>query len=108
MPILEYTEPNVCIGENLTTDDTGQLRLQPWLLTGRLSMTHWASRQDFLPGPVDDKRRNTLLQANAQAEYPLSASQTLQLDFQMRDSRDTIALYAYRSYSLGVSWMARF
>lgn len=30
MPILEYTELNVCIGENLTTDDTGQLRMQPW------------------------------------------------------------------------------
>lgn len=30
MPITEYTEPNVCIGENLTTDDAGQLRLQPW------------------------------------------------------------------------------
>lgn len=29
-PYLEFTEPNVCIGENLTTDDTGQLRLQPW------------------------------------------------------------------------------
>ena len=94
------------VGTNLHA--IAQLRLQPWLLTGRLSMTHWASRQDFLPGLVDAKRRNTLLQANAQAEYPLSASQTLQLDFQMRDSRDTIALYAYRSYSLGVSWMARF
>lgn len=85
-----------------------QIRLQPWLLTGRMSVTHWATRQDFLPGLVDAKRRNTLLQANAQAEYPLSANQTLQLDFQIRDSRDTIALYAYRSYSLGVSWMARF
>ncbi|ORA38125.1 DUF7172 family protein [Mycobacterium aquaticum] len=30
MAITEYTEPNVCIGENLTTDDAGQLRLQPW------------------------------------------------------------------------------
>lgn len=30
MPITEFTEPNVCIGENLTTDDAGQLRLQPW------------------------------------------------------------------------------
>jgi hypothetical protein len=30
MPQLEYTEPNVCVGENITTDDTGQLRLQPW------------------------------------------------------------------------------
>ncbi|EHI13134.1 hypothetical protein KEK_08132 [Mycolicibacterium thermoresistibile ATCC 19527] len=30
MAYLEYTEPNVCIDENLTTDDAGQLRLQPW------------------------------------------------------------------------------
>lgn len=59
------------VGTNLHA--IAQLRLQPWLLTGRLSMTHWASRQDFLPGLVDAKRRNTLLQANAQAEYPLSA-----------------------------------
>ena len=73
-----------------------------------MSVTHWATRKDFLPGLVDARRRNTLLQANAQAEYPLSANQTLQLDFQIRDSRDNIALYAYRSYSLGVSWMARF
>lgn len=30
MPILEYTEPNVCIGEGLTTDEAGQLRVQPY------------------------------------------------------------------------------
>ena len=94
------------VGANLHA--IAQIRLQPWLLTGRMSVTHWATRKDFLPGLVDARRRNTLLQANAQAEYPLSANQTLQLDFQIRDSRDTIALYAYRSYSLGVSWMARF
>ena len=94
------------VGANLHA--IAQIRLQPWLLTGRMSVTHWTTRQDFLPGLVDARRRNTLLQANAQAEYPLSANQTLQLDFQIRDSRDTIALYAYRSYSLGVSWMARF
>ena len=94
------------VGANLHA--IAQIRLQPWLLTGRMSVTHWATRKDFLPGLVDARRRNTLLQANAQAEYPLSANQTLQLDFQIRDSRDNIALYAYRSYSLGVSWMARF
>lgn len=27
---LEYTEPNVCIDENLTLDAAGGLRLQPW------------------------------------------------------------------------------
>lgn len=30
MAYLEYTEPNVCIDENLTTDDAGLLRFQPW------------------------------------------------------------------------------
>ncbi|MFA5707943.1 hypothetical protein [Mycolicibacterium sp.] len=30
MAYLEFTEPNVCISENLTTDDAGQLRMQPW------------------------------------------------------------------------------
>lgn len=29
-PYLEYTEPNVCLDENLTTDEAGALRLQPW------------------------------------------------------------------------------
>lgn len=94
------------VGVNLHA--IAQLRLQPWLLTGRISMTHWSTRQDFLPGLVDARRRNLLLQANAQAAYPLSANQTLQFDFQLRDSRDTIALYAYRSCSLGISWIARF
>lgn len=28
--VLDFTEPNVCIGENLTTDDAGLLRMQPW------------------------------------------------------------------------------
>lgn len=28
----DFTEPNVCLGENLTTDDAGQLRLEPWAL----------------------------------------------------------------------------
>lgn len=27
---MDFTEPNVCIGENLTTDDGGLLRMQPW------------------------------------------------------------------------------
>ena len=73
-----------------------------------MSITRWSSRQDFLPGLVDARRRNTLMQAGLQAEYPLSASQTLQFDFLARNSRDMIALYAYRAYSLGVSWNARF
>ena len=30
MAYTEFTEPNVCIDENLTTDDAGQLRLQRW------------------------------------------------------------------------------
>lgn len=30
MAYLEYTEPNVCLGQNLTTDDAGALRLQPF------------------------------------------------------------------------------
>ena len=29
MSYLEYTEPNVCIGQNLATDEAGQLLLQP-------------------------------------------------------------------------------
>lgn len=27
---LDFTEPNVCVDEHLTTDDAGLLRLQPW------------------------------------------------------------------------------
>lgn len=27
---LDFTEPNVCVDENLTTDDAGLLRIQPW------------------------------------------------------------------------------
>lgn len=87
---------------------TAQTRLQPWLLTARLNMTRWASRQDFLSGLVDEKRRNTLVQAGLQAEYPLAANQSLQLDLLVRNSRDTIALYAYRSYTLTISWAGRF
>lgn len=30
MPYTEFTDPNVCIDENLTTDDAGRLRLQSW------------------------------------------------------------------------------
>lgn len=29
---MDFTEPNVCIGENLTTDDAGLLRMQPWVV----------------------------------------------------------------------------
>ena len=53
------------VGANLHA--IAQIRLQPWLLTGRMSVTHWATRKDFLPGLVDARRRNTLLQPNAQA-----------------------------------------
>lgn len=27
---LDFVEPNVCLDENLTTDDNGMLRIQPW------------------------------------------------------------------------------
>lgn len=27
---LDFVEPNVCVDENLTTDDAGMLRIQPW------------------------------------------------------------------------------
>ncbi|AAN01878.1 hypothetical protein SEA_WEST99_36 [Mycobacterium phage West99] len=30
MAVMDFTEPNVCIAENLTTDDGGLLRMQPW------------------------------------------------------------------------------
>ena len=49
-----------------------------------------------------------MMQLGVLAEYPLAPGQTLQFDLQMRDSKDTVALYAYRSFSLGVSWSVRF
>lgn len=30
MAVQDWTEPNVCVDENITTDDTGSLILQPW------------------------------------------------------------------------------
>lgn len=30
MPVQDYTEPNVCIDENLSTDPSGLLVIQPW------------------------------------------------------------------------------
>lgn len=86
----------------------GEARLESWRLSGRITLTHWATRQDFLPGLIDEQRRNKLVQALLQAEYPIAPGQSLQLDLQLRNSRDTIALYAYRSVSWGVSWNARF
>ena len=93
-------------GVNLQAE--GQIKVQPWLLIGRIGMTHWISRQIFSPGFIDEKRRNTMMQLGVLAEYPLAPGQTLQFDLQMRDSKDTVALYAYRSFSLGVSWSVRF
>ena len=73
-----------------------------------MGVTQWATRQDFLPGLIDEKRRNKLLSASVQAEYPLAPGQTLQLEMQLRSSNDTITLYAYRSVSWGISWNAKF
>ena len=84
-----------------------EARFESWRLSGRVGLTQWATRQDFLFGLIDEKRRNTLVQAVVQAEYPLSPAQSLQLDVQLRDSRDTISLYAYRAVSWGLSWNAR-
>lgn len=94
------------IGINLHA--AGEIRLAPWRLSGRIGLTSWATRQAFLPGLIDEKRHNKLLNASAQAEYPIGPGQSLQLDVQLRNSRDTVALYAYRSVSWGVSWTARF
>ncbi|QBP31146.1 hypothetical protein SEA_ARGIE_29 [Mycobacterium phage Argie] len=30
MPVIDFVEPNVCVGENLVTDQSGLLMLQPW------------------------------------------------------------------------------
>lgn len=32
MGVMDFTEPNVCISENLTTDEAGLLRIQPWAI----------------------------------------------------------------------------
>ena len=85
-----------------------EVRVAPWRLGGRVGVTQWATRQDFLPGLIDEKRRNKLLSASVQAEYPLAPGQTLQLEMQLRSSNDTITLYAYRSVSWGISWNAKF
>lgn len=85
-----------------------EVRVAPWRLSGRIGITQWATREDFLPGLIDKKRRNKLLSGTLQAEYPLAPGQTLQLDMQLRNSSDTITLYAYRSVSWGASWNARF
>lgn len=60
MPIQEYTEPNVCIGEALTTDAAGNLTVQPYTI----------------PRPVSDGR------AMASGDGPLGA--TLSLPGQLR------------------------
>lgn len=55
MAIQEYTEPNVCLGRNLTTDDAGRLRVQPYAI----------------PRPVVDVR------ASASGDGPIASTITL-------------------------------
>lgn len=86
----------------------GQMRVMSWLLTGRTVLTRWSTHDPFLPGLVNDRRRNILRQLSIQATYPLEMNQAMQVDLQARKSGDTVGLYAYRGYTASISWVARF
>lgn len=52
MPIQEYTEPNVCIGENLTTGPGGNLLLEPWSIPRPVADARALSSGDGALGSV--------------------------------------------------------
>lgn len=71
------------------------------------ALHQWTSAQDFLPGLMDYRRSNTTTTAIMGYQQPLSVGGVGYIEYQHRNSRDNVPLYAYRSNQLGVGWMLR-
>lgn len=79
-----------------------------WHLVSRMAHTQWCSRQVFLPGLIDARRQSKVTLLTLMAERPLNNWHSLQVEWQYRSSRDTIALYGYSANTAQVSWVVRF
>ena len=79
-----------------------------WYLVSRMAYTQWHSRQVFLPGLVETRRQSKVTHLTLMAERPLNTWHSLQIEWQHRSSRDTIALYGYSAHTAQVSWVVRF
>lgn len=86
----------------------GNKSLEKWVVSGRVAYTQWRSSNDFLPGLLDFRRRNRLIQWTLQADYPIDDNQKLQIGFYQRISLDNIALYENRGIGLNIGWSLRF
>lgn len=79
-----------------------------WLFSGRIAYAQWQTENDFLPGLLNMKRRNQLMQWGINAEYPINKNQKIQLGISQRISKDSIALYEHQGIGIILSWGMKF
>lgn len=84
-----------------------QHALQDSVWTAQWALHQWTSVQDFLPGLMDYRRNNRTTTAIIGYQRPLRTGGVGYIEYQHRNSRDNVPLYAHRSNQLGVGWMLR-
>lgn len=80
---------------------------QDGLLHAQWALHQWTSAQGFLPGLIDQRRHNATTTWVMGYQRPLAQGRLVYVEYQHRNSRDNVPLYAHRSNQLGVGWLLR-
>lgn len=71
------------------------------------ALHQWVSTEAFLPGLMDYHRSNRTGTVSLGYQRPVRSGGIAYAEFQLRDSRDNVPLYVYRSNQLMLGWMLR-
>ncbi len=69
-----------------------------------LSRQNWDGKNNYSPGLIDLHRNQATLAWRATLIYPLSRSQTLQLEWGQVHNRESISIFQYDSHQLQLTW----
>lgn len=67
----------------------------------------WLSAQAFLPGLIEQRRSNATTTWVVGYQRPLAQGSLVYVEYQHRNSRDNVPLYAHRSNQLSMGWLLR-
>jgi len=67
----------------------------------------WQSAKPFLPGLIDAQRHNDTTTLAIGYQRPLGQGQLAYVEYQSRNSRDSVPLYTHRSNQLSAGWLLR-
>ena len=82
----------------------GQAVLGELSLEARLTYQDWRSQLPYSPGLIDTVRYQRTLSARTTLTYPLSSTQSLQLEWRRTANRENISIFKYNNQQLQLNW----